>query len=118
MIVLATTDAPKSATVSDVLSEAMKQVARERPKAPTGTQQTNPANVVDKYSEAQIAKQIKLANQNERLSYRYDKQIDMIIVTIHDGVSNKVIRQIPSKEFVDMKLALQRHIGNVIQKTV
>lgn len=68
-----------------------------------------------KYDPSLLSRSIKAANQGSgNVSYRYDKETDTVIVSIHDKNTSQVIRQIPTQEFIDMKVALQNFIGKVI----
>jgi len=69
----------------------------------------------NKYTPENVTRQVALANSNSnRVSYAYNKEIDTVVVTVHDRDSDDVVRQMPSREFIDMKIALKDHIGKIL----
>jgi len=59
-----------------------------------------------------------MKQSNNAISMEYDKSINMIKILIKDKDTNVLIRTIPTQEFIDMKIQLQKTIGVFLNITV
>lgn len=73
-------------------------------------------------TEHDVQKSVEQANQqiaqsNEKLSFSYEQKLGMFYVQVTDQGTGEVIREIPSKNFVQHRLAMQEMIGLILDKT-
>jgi len=71
----------------------------------------------------EVKKAVEQANReiaNNRLSevigFGYEEKLNQIYVMVKDAKSGEVIREIPSREFLDHKLAMLEMIGLILDK--
>ncbi|MBI1194591.1 MAG: hypothetical protein GC138_01915 [Gammaproteobacteria bacterium] len=70
---------------------------------------TAPVNGVTRSEDVQAAMtQVREQFQNVRreLEFSVDEKLHKVIITVHDGATGDVIRQIPSEEFIRMARAM------------
>jgi len=99
---------------SVLLDKNMTNKAATRPESPPATSKKLSTDEVGNYSVSSVHQKIKDANQNRRLSYNYNKELDVVVVSIHDQNTDEVVRTIPTQEFLDMKISLRKYIGNIL----
>ena len=58
----------------------------------------------------------KLSSQNNALQFELDQQTGDTIVRVLDGETGEVIRQIPSKELVEIARALDKMQGMLLRQ--
>ncbi len=59
-----------------------------------------------------------LGQINESIGFSYEKKLGQLFVTVTDNQSGEVIREVPSKDFIKHKLAMQEMIGLLLDKQV
>ncbi|OIQ01125.1 MAG: hypothetical protein AUK35_00430 [Zetaproteobacteria bacterium CG2_30_46_52] len=60
----------------------------------------------------------ELAGSNEAIGFSYEKKLGQLFVQVKDNVSGEVIREVPSKDFIKHRLAMQEMIGLLLDKQV
>ncbi|MDX8388598.1 MAG: flagellar protein FlaG [Ghiorsea sp.] len=63
-------------------------------------------------SEANTA----LAGSNESVAFHYEKKLGLLYVQVTDNQSGEVIREIPSKDFIQHRLAMREMVGLILDK--
>ena len=63
-----------------------------------------------------IEEMIKEFGSSDKVSMRYDNDIDRVVVTIASGETGEVTRQIPSAEFVSFVKNFDQMIGLMINR--
>jgi flagellar protein FlaG len=58
----------------------------------------------------------QLAGSNETISFGYERQLGQLVVQVTDKASGKVIRQLPSKEFIQHQIFMREMIGLFLDK--
>ncbi len=59
-----------------------------------------------------------LGEINESIGFSYEKKLGQLFVLVTDSTSGEVIREVPSKDFIKHKLAMQEMIGLLLDKQV
>ena len=101
------------------------------PTANVGTIQTSiqqniepqPQQASTKVSEKEVQQAISevtsnLGEINESIGFSYEKKLGQLFVLVTDSASGEVIREVPSKDFIKHKLAMQEMIGLLLDKQV
>ena len=57
-----------------------------------------------------------LGSASESIGFSYEKKLGQLFVQITDNKSGEVIREVPSKDFIKHKLAMQEMIGLFLDK--
>ena len=99
---LGTQQAPIKAKVQAPVNPAPKQV--EQPITEKEVQQA-----INEITSA-------LAGSNESIGFNYEEKLGQLYVQVTDNVSGEVIRELPSKDFIKHKLAMQEMIGLLLDK--
>lgn len=60
----------------------------------------------------------ELAGANEDVSFSYEKKLGQLFVQIKDNVSGEVIREVPSKDFIQHQVAMKEMIGLLLDKQI
>ncbi|GAV19096.1 flagellar protein FlaG [Mariprofundus micogutta] len=112
---------------SSVLSSPNVGSAGVRPtvqptKAPVSSEQQVQA-AEKKVSEQEVRQAVERANyemagSNEAISFGYEKRLGMLYVQVTDRNSGEVVREIPSKEFIQHKIAMREMVGLLLDKQV
>lgn len=89
-------------------------------KAPVSSEQ-NVQAAERKVSEQEVQKAVSQVNleisgNNEDISFGYEKRLGMLYVTVTDKNSGEVVREIPSKEFLQHKVAMREMVGLLLDK--
>jgi uncharacterized FlaG/YvyC family protein len=63
-----------------------------------------------------IERMIRDSGESDRLSMHYDRDIDRVVVTISDGTTQQVIRQIPSADLVPFMKSFSQMTGLMINR--
>jgi len=58
----------------------------------------------------------QLAGANESISFGYEEQLGQLVVQVTDKKSGQVIRQLPSKEFIQHQIFMREMIGLFLDK--
>jgi len=72
-------------------------------------------------SEQELKQVIQQANQhfagsNESVSFMYEEKLGQLFVQIKDSTSGEVIREVPSKEFIQHQVAMKELVGLLLDK--
>jgi len=91
-------------------------------KAPVSSEQ-NVQAAQRKETEQEVRQAVEQANfeismNNEDISFGYEKRLGMLYVQVTDKSSGEVVREIPSKEFIQHKVAMREMVGLLLDKQV
>ncbi|MDQ7057818.1 MAG: flagellar protein FlaG [Ghiorsea sp.] len=96
------------------------------PQADTAQTQTATAQLVQNQPEPMVSEQelkqvVQQANQsfagsNESVSFTYEEKLGQLFVQITDSTSGEVIREVPSKEFIQHQVAMKELVGLFLDK--
>jgi flagellar protein FlaG len=72
-------------------------------------------------SEHELKQAVHQANQsfagsNESVSFTYEEKLGQLFVQITDSTSGEVIREVPSKEFIQHQVAMKELAGLLLDK--
>jgi len=74
-------------------------------------------------TEKSVQQAVNQANQmlaasgsNETISFSYESKLNQLCVKIIDKNSGKIVREIPSKDFIRHQIALREMIGLILDK--
>ena len=72
-------------------------------------------------SEQELKQAVQQANQsfagsNEAVSFTYEEKLGQLFVQITDNASGEVIREVPSKEFIQHQVAMKELVGLLLDK--
>ena len=89
-------------------------------KAPVSSEQ-NVQAAEKKVTEQEVQKAVSQINQemagsNEDISFGYEQRLGMLYVQVTDKNSGQVVREIPSKEFIQHKVAMREMVGLLLDK--
>jgi len=78
-------------------------------------------NVEQKISVQDVQKAVQYANaqmagSNENISFGYEEQLGQLVVQVTDKASGNVIRQLPSKNFIQHQIFMREMIGLFLDK--
>jgi len=116
--------APNSAVTAPISLAASVQPKSTNKEAPNPQPQhiekQNTAKQVTKQDVEQAIQQVtrELAGSNEAIGFSYEKKLGQLFVQVKDNVSGEVIREVPSKDFIKHRLAMQEMIGLLLDKQV
>lgn len=96
-------------------NDPAQQVDRTRA---TATQQTQNSEQQNKVQPEELLSQIKSLTQDGLYSVRFEKDsgTNEMVVKVVDSKTDKVIRQIPPQEILDLSKRLDELNGNIINK--
>jgi len=88
---------------------------------PTATAQLVQNQPEPKVSEQELRQAVQQANQsfagsNESVSFTYEEKLGQLFVQITDSKSGEVIREVPSKEFIQHQVAMKELVGLLLDK--
>ncbi len=111
--------AAKPETPTPATAPAKPRTTATAPDARTA----NGASVADTPNEEKLVKQaVKSANQamdeigQSAIRFGYEKRLERLIVQVTDTKTNTVVKQIPSKEFIEQQVAIRDSIGMLLDK--
>jgi flagellar protein FlaG len=81
----------------------------------TSTSSAQPISVKD-VQQAISEVTNSLGKANESIGFSYEKKLGQLFVLVTDSSSGEVIREVPSKDFIKHKLAMQEMIGLLLDK--
>ncbi len=112
----------------EVMTSTIQHVAMT-PSVSVGTtpastqQQTEPKQqaTTTKVSEKEVQQAIaeiisNIAGVNESIGFGYEEKLGQLYVLVTDKQSSEVIREVPSKDFIKHKLAMQEMIGLLLDR--
>ena len=88
-------------------------------------QQSVPSNAqpkkIEQPTEREVQKAISeatsaFAGANESVSFHYEKRLGLLYVQVTDNQSGEVIREIPSKDFIQHRIAMREMVGLMLDK--
>jgi len=59
-----------------------------------------------------------LTESNVSIGFNYEQKLGQLYVQVTDNLSGEVIRELPSKDFIEIKLAMREMIGLLLDKEV
>jgi len=96
------------------------------PQADATQRQTTTAQLVQNQPEPMVSEQelkqvVQQANRsfagsNESVSFTYEEKLGQLFVQITDSTSGEVIREVPSKEFIQHQVAMKELVGLFLDK--
>jgi len=69
-----------------------------------------------KQAVEQANREMKNLGPSETIGFGYEEKLNQIYVQIKDTKSGEVIREIPSREFIEHKIAMREMIGLILDK--
>jgi flagellar protein FlaG len=99
-------------------SPAPQQVAQMPQPAPKEQPKEQKAVTEQDVKQAveQANREMKNLGPTETIGFGYIEKLNQIFVQVKDSKSGEVIREIPSKDFIAHKLAMQEMIGLILDK--
>ena len=70
-------------------------------------------------SEEQVKQAVEQLNKqfgNENIGFSYEKRLNMLLVKVTDKATGAVVKEFPSKDFVEHKVAMQAMVGVILDK--
>jgi len=70
-------------------------------------------------SEEQVKQAVEQLNKqfaNENIGFAYEERLNMLLVQITDKSTGAVVKEFPSKDFVEHKVAMQAMVGIILDK--
>ena len=97
-------------------------VVREKISVKPSTSE-NAKNVDENPSRESIERTLVKANEMARkfsreLSFSYDERIDRVVVTVREGDTDKVVRQLPPEEMIRLSVKMDDILGMLINQSV
>lgn len=97
-----------------------------QPKVAPQPAQTKTAQLVQNQPEPMVSEQelkqaVQKANHsfagsNESVGFTYEEKLGQLFVQITDSTSGEVIREVPSKEFIQHQVAMKELVGLLLDK--
>ncbi len=111
-----------SSGVSNPTRKGSTDVVREKISV-TPSPSTNVKNADEKPSRESIERTLDKANEmaskfSRELSFTYDERIDMIVVKVMEGDTEKVVRQLPPEEMIRLAVKMDDILGMLINQSV
>lgn len=80
--------------------------------------QNKPEPMVSEQELKQVIQQVSqsFAGSNEAVSFTYEEKLGQLFVQITDSTSGEVIREVPSKEFIQHQVAMKELVGLLLDK--
>lgn len=104
---------PRAPAVPKKGKEAAPRVVLKKPEAPDATLRLSSEELRKRISEMTR----KLSSVSELKMY-YDEDADQVVVTILDGSTKRVLRQIPSADFLNFVKRFQQYLGTMVDRRV
>jgi flagellar protein FlaG len=110
-----------SSGASNPKGKASTDVVREKISV-TPSASENVKNADEKPSretvEATLVKANELARKFSReLSFSYDERIDRVVVTVREGDTDKVVRQLPPEEMIRLAVKMDDILGMLVNQS-
>jgi len=121
MVAIESTMQSSSVPSSPNVGAAVVRPAVQATKAPPVASEQNAPAAEKKITEQEVRQVVQQANfemvgSNEDISFGYEERIGLLYVTVTDKNSGEVIREIPSKEFIQHKVAMHELVGMLLDK--
>ena len=126
MAVIESTMQPRPVPVAPNVGAAVVRSGNQQQVSPpvsTEQQVQNKAEQQVKEKDVQKAVQqanVEMASSNTSvaISFGYEEKLGQLFVQVRDEDSGEVIREIPSRDFIQHKIAMREMIGLLLDKTV
>ena len=116
---------PSASTVTMPTSGSVRATAQTAVSVPMVKPQVSaPKSAQEKpVTEQQVKQAVSKANamfagSNESVAFHYEKKLGLLYVQVTDTQSGEVIREIPSKDFINHRLAMREMVGLILDKQV
>jgi len=91
-----------------------------RPQAATATRSDRPASI-SPTDVATVKQAVAEANQemkslNQSINFSYEKRLNILVVKVIDSSTQQVVKQFPSKDFIEQRLSTSKFIGTLLNK--
>lgn len=97
--------------------QASTPVSAEQVVQNSGSTNNSGQNVSLKDVQKAVAQaNAQLAGSNESISFGYEEQLGQLVVQVTDKKSGAVIRQLPSKDFIQHQIFMREMIGLFLDK--
>ncbi len=111
-----------SSGVSNPAGKGSTDAVREKISV-TPSPSENVKNADEKPSRETIEKTLVKANElarkfSRQLSFSYDERIDRVVVTVTEGDTDKVVRQLPPEEMIRLSVKMDDILGMLINQSV
>ena len=111
-----------SSGASNPKGKASTDVIREKISV-TPSPSENVKNADEKPSRETVEETLVKANEmakkfSKELSFSYDKRIDRVVVTVREGDTDKVVRQLPPEEMIRLSEKMDDIMGMLINQSV
>jgi len=70
-------------------------------------------------SEQQVKQAVEQLNRefpSESVGFAYEKRLNMLLVQVTDKATGAVVKEFPSKDFVEHKVAMQAMVGVILDR--
>jgi len=64
----------------------------------------------------QAVEQLNVQFANEKVGFAYEERLNMLLVQITDKATGAVVKEFPSKDFVEHKVAMQAMVGVILDR--
>ncbi len=87
---------------------------------PTGAQvaQNIEASMSELKADTQELQKMSEMVAGNKLLFNVNKELGSVVVTVVDSATNKVVKQIPSEDMLNLKLRIRKAIGNVFDEII
>lgn len=84
-------------------------------------------NMRDIHDEVQLREQMvdlsrklrdEMRKANTNIDFSYNDNIKSLVVTVREATGNRVIREIPSKEAIELMMKMRDMVGNIFDERV
>jgi len=125
MAVIESTMQPRPVPVSpNVGAAVVRSGNQQQVSPPVSTEQKVQNDVEQQVKEKDVQKAIQQANvelassnTSVAISFGYEEKLGQLFVQVTDKNSGEVVREIPSKDFIQHKIAMREMIGLLLDKT-
>ena len=104
-------DVRKASPAPQQVAQMPQPQAKEQPKEQKSVSEQDVKQAVE-----QANRELRNLGPSETIGFGYVEKLNQIFVQVKDSKSGEVIREIPSKDFIEHKLAMQEMIGLILDK--
>ena len=102
----------------------VRQVTPQQVQSPVSVEQSAQKNMMNSEPEvtekalkaAVVQANTDMTRISESVTFGYEKQLGLLYVQVTDNDSGKVVREIPSKDFIAHRIAMREMIGLLLDK--
>jgi len=125
MAVIESTMQPRAVPVSPSAGAAVVRSGNQQQVSPpVSTEQQVQKKTEQQVKEQDVQKAVQQANvemassnSSVDISFGYEEKLGQLFVQVKDQNSGEVIREIPSKDFIQHKIAMREMIGLLLDRT-